>query len=399
MIKRDVVIIGAGAAGLMCARMSALQGQSTLLLERNARVGKKVLISGGGRCNFTNLGASAQNYVSHNPHFIKSALAAFGAHDFLELVEQHHIAYHEKHKGQLFCDHSSKDIVEMLLKELNTYGAEVWTDSPVEDVSSTKDGSFLIQVGTKNICTPKLVIACGGLSWPKLGVSDFGYQIARQFGHTVTPLAPALVPFEFDAETYRIFGSLSGIALPVRIQTQGLNDKLIGFDEDLLFTHRGISGPACLQISLHWKGKTPIQVDLLPGQSAFEILKKERSSRPQARVHSVLSNYLPERLAQCLTHTFLAQPEKELSNQSDREFQKLDHAIHQWSFLPLKSEGYAKAEVTRGGVSTDELSSKTMESKIQPGLYFIGEVVDVTGWLGGYNLQWAWASGYAAGTH
>jgi predicted Rossmann fold flavoprotein len=392
----DVVVIGAGAAGLMCAIEAGKRGRKVLVLEHNDRVGKKIGISGGGRCNFTNLGATWECYESANPAFCKSALARYTQWDFLALVEKHGIAYHEKTLGQQFCDGSSREIIAMLLAECASAGVEIEVNCRVASV--TKPERFRVETAGGELEPEAVVIATGGLSFAKLGASDFGYRVARQFGLEVTPLRPGLVPLTLEGEALREASSLSGVSLPVIAEAGGRQ-----FAESLLFTHRGLSGPAVLQVSSYWREGEPVRLDLLPGQEAARILAEGR--RSNADLAAVLGREWPRRLAEVWVE---ARPElgsagklarsRPLAQWRREELEAVAKSLHGWTLWPSGTEGYAKAEVTLGGVDTRELSSKTMESKKVQGLYFIGEVVDVTGWLGGYNFQWAWASGFAAGT-
>lgn len=385
-MKRDVIVIGAGAAALMCAMAAGRRGRSVLVLEHAERAGKKILISGGGRCNFTNLNAGPENYLSANPDFCKSALARYRPADFIRLVEQHGIAWHEKKLGQLFCDGSSRQIVEMLLKECEEAGVELRLNCRVTEVRRT-DG-FALETSLGAFECDSLVIATGGLSFPKLGATDFGYGVARQFGLRIVPPEPGLVPLTFGETERRLFAELSGVSLDAKVTAGGTS-----FRESILFTHRGVSGPAILQISSYRRENEAIVMDLLPGESALDLLLAERGTNRELK--TVLGRWLPQRFVQqwCAQYA----PSRPMNRYSDRELKELAARMQRWEFLPSGTEGYAKAEVTRGGVDTGELSSKTMECRQVQGLYFIGEVVDVTGWLGGYNFQWAWASGHAAG--
>lgn len=385
----DTVIAGGGAAGLMCAIEAGRRGRRVLVLERAERCGKKILMSGGGRCNFTNLYVEPERYLSANPHFHKSALARYTQWDFIALVDAHGIAYHEKELGQLFCDGSSKQIVKMLLDECARAGVRIEVRSEVDRIERTDQGFELATTAGPMRCE-SLVIASGGLSIPKMGATGFGYRIARRFGHTVLPTRAGLVPLTFDHETLAAFSELKGVSLPV---TAACDRR--GFGAGMLFTHRGISGPAILQVSSYWEPGEAVTVDLLPGVDASGWLMEMKVERPDSELHNVLATRLPKRLAQRLCDLMaLSGPVRHLR---DRDLTGLGRRLNAWTFLPEDTEGYRTAEVTLGGVSTDELSSSTMESKKTPGLYFIGEVVDVTGHLGGYNFQWAWASGHAAG--
>ncbi len=384
MQRYDVIVIGAGAAGLMCAFTAARRGRRVALLERNARVGLKIAISGGGRCNFTNLGAAPENYLSQNPRFCASALARYTPEDFIALVEKHRIAYHEKKLGQLFCDQSSREIIEMLLAECAIAEVEVRCGCRVQTVE--KADCFSLGTNQGPLEAEALVVATGGLSFPKLGATDFGYLLAEQFGLRLTTTRPGLVPVTL-AETER-FPELSGVALPVRAQVGDAT-----FAEAMLITHRGLSGPAILQASSFWRAGEEIFLDLLPNAPGDDWLFAQRDSAATAQ--QVLERHWPARFAAAWCSRY-ASP-KPLAQLRRGDLEALAQNVHRWSIQPNDTEGYPKAEVTVGGVDTSELSSKTMAARKVPGLYFIGEVVDVTGWLGGYNFQWAWASGVAAG--
>ena len=376
----DVVVIGGGAAGLMCAITAGRRGRRVALLEHNARVGLKIAISGGGRCNFTNLNTTPENYLSENPRFSASALARYTPEDFVVLVEKHRIAYHEKKLGQLFCDQSSRQINEMLLAECAIAEVEVRCGARVESIA--KGERFSLGTKRGEIECDALVIATGGLSFAKLGASDFGYQVAEQFGLVLVRPRPGLVPLTFQPNE---FAELSGVALPVRARAHGAS-----FEEAMLITHRGLSGPAILQVSSFWRAGDAVTLDLLPQFPGDTWMREDRRNAQQ-----LLENHWPARFAAawCALHA----SSKPLAQLPKRERENLATLVHAWPVLPNDTEGYPKAEVTVGGVATSELSSKTMEVRKVPGLYFIGEVVDVTGWLGGYNFQWAWASGHAAG--
>jgi predicted Rossmann fold flavoprotein len=382
----DVIIIGGGAAGLMCAIVAGRRGRKVLLLEHNERIGKKILISGGGRCNFTNLGATAANYLSAHPDFCKSALARYTPYDFISLVEQHNIAYHEKTLGQQFCDTSSREIVELLLRECDEAGVQVRTGCRVTDVR--KPGTFHVETSSGDFTCDSLVIATGGLSFPNLGATDFGYRIAKQFDLALTELRPGLVPLTFLPSHQKRFSELSGLSLPVTIHYKGRS-----FTESMLITHRGISGPAVLQISSYWEEGGTLEIDLMPGVNGKEFLKAQ--GRSGTTLERVLAQAWPARFAEAWAPPDLAA--RRMAELSGKQLDELGAQINRWPIAFAGTEGYAKAEVTLGGVATSELSSKTMEARRVPGLFFIGEVVDVTGWLGGYNFQWAWASGNAAG--
>ena len=381
---RDVIVLGAGAAGLMCAIEAGKRGRRVMVIEHNDRVGKKILISGGGRCNFTNLNAGPENYLSRQPDFCKSALARYTPWDFVALVEKHGIAYHEKKLGQQFCNGSSREIINLLLTECEHAGVEIKLNCRVGEVRKA-DRFSLATNGSAFECH-SLVVATGGLSFPKLGATDFGYRLARQFGLPLTEIRPGLVPLTF-APPDAPLGKLSGVSVPVVARCDGA-----AFEENLLFTHRGVSGPAVLQISSYWREGQAVAFDLLPGNSAAEVLAKARKEPIDAA--TLLSRYWPRRFAEAWCTRYA--PAKKLPHFTAAEMKDLAAALNAWPLQFSGTEGYPKAEVTLGGVDTASLSSKTMEARQVPGLFFIGEVVDVTGWLGGYNFQWAWASGHAA---
>ncbi|GAA4867661.1 NAD(P)/FAD-dependent oxidoreductase [Luteimonas vadosa] len=385
----DVLVIGAGAAGLMCALTAGQRGRRVVVLERANKVGKKILMSGGGRCNFTNIGTTPANFLSANPHFCKSALARYTPSDFIALVDRHGIPWHEKELGQLFCDRSSKDIVRMLLDECEAAGVHVVTECEAASVARGSDG-FLVRASTGDFDCASLVVASGGLSIPSLGGSGLGYQLARQFGHDVLPTRAGLVPLTLSGRHAERLCDLSGVALPVEASCNGQS-----FRNAMLVTHRGLSGPAILQISSYWQPGDALRLDLLPGLDVAAHLRAQRSERPAAELRTVLADLMPRRFAHRLCEEWLGnRPMRELG---DRALREIASALGQWPVIASGTEGYRTAEVTLGGVDTDGLSSTTMMSRHVPGLYFIGEVVDVTGWLGGYNFQWAWASGRAAG--
>ena len=389
MISYDVVIIGGGAAGLMCAIEAGKRGRRVLVIERSGQIGKKILISGGGRCNFTNLNVTPENFLSANRHFCKSALARFRPADFIAMVERNGIAYHEKERGQLFCDLSAKLIVTMLANECRQAGVRIDVNGVVTSVDREGEG-FTIETGGPPIHATSLVIASGGLSIPKMGATNFGYELAKRFGHGIVPTYPALVPLTFSADDLARYQDLSGIGLPVEASCNGQS-----FSAPMLFTHRGISGPAILQISSYWKPGEELRINLLPSGDAAEWLLERQQSRPAAELKSVLAERFSKRLAQRLSEIrFDSRP---LRQYRAAELLQVAAQLQSWAFYPIGTEGYRTAEVTAGGVDTDELSSTTMESKKVRGLYIIGEVVDVTGHLGGFNFQWAWASGHAAG--
>ncbi len=386
----DALVIGGGAAGLMCARVAAQRGRRVHVIEHANRCGKKILMSGGGRCNFTNTGATAANFISANPHFCKSALARYPPQRFIDMVERHGIAYHEKELGQLFCDDSSKQIVKMLLDECADAGVRIDTGCSVERVQRSEDG-FRVRTTHGELRATSLVIATGGLSVPSMGATGFGYELARQFGHTVLPTRAGLVPLTLTGKHQERLADLSGVALPVAAHCNGRE-----FSNFMLITHRGVSGPSILQISSYWNVGDALHLDLLPQDDAFDALKRLRAKRPAAELRTVLGELLPKRFAERLCEVwFQSRP---MCQFNEPELRAIAGQLQRWPLIASGTEGYRTAEVTLGGVDTNELSSTTMESKRAPGLYFIGEVVDVSGWLGGYNFQWAWASGYAAGS-
>jgi predicted Rossmann fold flavoprotein len=393
------VVIGAGAAGLMCAIAAGQRGRRVLVLERANKPGKKILMSGGGRCNFTNLYVEPENFLSENPHFCKSALSRYSQWDFIDLVCQHGIGYHEKTLGQLFCDDSSKDILNMLLDEVEKAGVTLKIQCEITQVSF--EGSYQLQTSEGEIKAESVVVASGGLSVPTLGGSDFGYQLAEQFGHTLVPLRPALVPFTFTDGFKLLSEKLSGVSVRARIHTEvdtkvGANEQ--SFLENILFTHRGLSGPAVLQISSYWREGLSVTVDLLPETNCQVFLTEQKQQQPKSMLRTVLSQLLPKKLVLELeTMWWPEQAEKPLAELPELLLSGIADKIHGWKLKPSGTEGYRTAEVTLGGVDTNAVSSKTMESLKQPSLYFVGEVLDVTGHLGGFNFQWAWASGFAAG--
>ena len=391
MTHADVLVLGGGAAGLMCAITAAGRERDVIVLERSNRIGKKILMSGGGRCNFTNLYCEPANFLSHNPHFCKSALSRYTQNNFIALVEKHGIRYHEKSLGQLFCDNSSKDIVAMLQKECGDAGVRIVTDCSVDRVEQ-KDG-YIISTNLGRYSCESLVVATGGLSIPRMGASGFGFELARQFGHEVYETRAALVPFTFTGAMQEMMARLSGVSTAATVR---VNDT--SFSEDILFTHRGLSGPAILQISSYWGPGDNLEIDLLPGTDASDLLLAAKSEQPRTLPRSILAEHLPRKLVMELQGLLWAQhadtPIGELANDMLRD---IGAGLNDWQLRPAATEGYRTAEVTLGGVNTNELSSKTMESQKHAGLYFIGEVVDVTGHLGGFNFQWAWASGHAAG--
>lgn len=385
-MKVDVLVIGGGAAGLMCAIAAGQRGRSVLVAEHANKVGKKILMSGGGRCNFTNLGVTPTNFLSANPHFAKSALARYTPADFIALVEKYHIAYHEKELGQLFCDVSSKLIVRMLLDECAAADVRIETGFSVGNLRKTDTG-FTASTPQGEAHAQSLVIASGGLSIPTMGASGFGYDVARQFSHTVLPLRAGLVPLIQSGKHQQRYADLAGVAL---VQVEARAGKQ-AFRAGMLFTHRGISGPAILQASSYWLPGDELRIDLAPDTDATDWLHAEREARPAMELKNVLAGILPKRLAQRLCDVWFAS--KPMRQYSDKELAAIGTQLNDWPLVASGTEGYRTAEVTLGGVDTNELSSSTMQSRHVPGLYFIGEVVDVTGWLGGYNFQWAWASG------
>ncbi|MDT0619725.1 NAD(P)/FAD-dependent oxidoreductase [Salinisphaera sp. P385] len=390
MTDPDVIVLGGGAAGLMCAIEAGRRGRRVLVLEGSNRAGKKILMSGGGRCNFTNLDVTPENFLSANPHFCKSALARYTQWDFIALVERHGIAWHEKELGQLFCDESSKQIVAMLLAECEAAGVRIEVRADVGSVTRLEDEGFRVPTALGPFTAESLVVATGGLSIPKMGASGFGYELARQFGHRLQPTRAGLVPLTFEPPERDRYADLAGVALPAATEAGGHR-----FDAGLLFTHRGISGPAILQLSSYWQPGDTATVDLLPDRDAEAWLTERRAARPDAGLRGVLAEALPRRLAQQLID--LGLPDRPLRQLQPADIRATAERLHAWSFSPAGTEGYRTAEVTLGGVNVDEVSSSRFESKRVPGLFFIGEVLDVTGHLGGYNFQWAWASGHAAG--
>ena len=389
VIDSDVLVIGAGAAGLFAALTAGQRGRRVQVIDHANKVGKKILMSGGGRCNFTNTGTTAANYLSANPHFCKSALARYTPADFIALVEKHRIAYHEKELGQLFCDTSSKAIVRLLLNECAQAGVQVRTDTAVEAIETIADGW---QVRTSNgVYTARsLIVATGGLSVPTMGATGFGYEIAKRFGHSVLPTRAGLVPLTLSGKPLERFDGLSGVALEVEAQCGKAS-----FRNQLLITHRGISGPAILQISNYWQPGKELRLDLLPGTDALTWLQQMKAERGASELRTVLGEILPKRLAQRLCEQWLG--DKPVRQFDERQLQTAASLLNDFPLTASGTEGYRTAEVTLGGVDTAKVSSASMESKLQPGLFLVGEVLDVTGWLGGYNFQWAWASGHAAG--
>ena len=385
----DVVVVGAGAAGMMCAIETGKRGRKTLLVDHARTPGEKIRISGGGRCNFTNTRTAASGFLSNNPRFCISALKRYAPADFIALVDRHGIAWHEKALGQLFCDGSAKQIVDLLLAEMRAARVTTTLGAPVRGIEKTPEG-FTVDLDGRIIACSSLVVATGGKSIPKMGATGFGYELARKFGLKVVDTRPALVPLTFEIGLLERLKSLAGVAVEARVR----HGKTT-FDEAMLFTHRGLSGPAILQISSYWREGDEIEVDMAPGVDVFTELKKARTSHGRQAVHTALGEFLPRRVAQLIAET--EGVAGNLADRPDKALRRMATAVNAWRVKPVGSEGYRTAEVTLGGVDTDELDSRTLAARSVPGLYFIGEVVDVTGWLGGYNFQWAWASGWCAG--
>ncbi|QND64085.1 NAD(P)/FAD-dependent oxidoreductase [Mesorhizobium loti] len=389
MQSYDVVIIGAGAAGMMCAVEAAKRGRSVLILDHAAMPGEKIRISGGGRCNFTNIHASPKNFLSGNPHFCISALSRYTQRDFIALVERHRIAYHEKTLGQLFCDGSARQIIDMLVSEMQGRGVELALSTRVEDVRKTAEG-FVLALSTGLVACQSLVVACGGKSIPKMGATGFGYELAERFGLAIIETRPALVPLTFDANTLERLAPLAGNAVDAEVACGKTR-----FSEAMLFTHRGVSGPSILQISSYWREGDEIRIAMLPGVDVADLVRAAKRGNGRQAVQTVLANHLPKRLAQSIAER--TGIDGNLADLSDAQIKTVAAAVNDWRIKPAGSEGYRTAEVTLGGVDTNGLDQKTMQAKSVPGLFFIGEAVDVTGWLGGYNFQWAWSSGWVAG--
>jgi predicted Rossmann fold flavoprotein len=391
----DVVIVGAGAAGLFCAGVAGQRGLKVLVLDHSDKVAEKVRISGGGRANFTNRDIDVRqphkNFLSENPNFCRSALSRYTPADFIELVQKHGIGFHEKHKGQLFCDRSAEDLIQMLLRECEAGGVQRWQPCAVKAMRVNGDSTYEIDTDRGTVTSRAVVVATGGLSIPKIGATDFGYRIARQFGFRLVEPRPGLVPLTFDGDAWAPYSNLAGLALPVQIET-GSKKERMAFLEDLLFTHRGLSGPGILQISSYWRDGTPIRLNLAPDVNLPEALSRAKATSRKLLANE-LAHLVPSRLADAWVQQD-ADWQRPVAEATDKALARLAERLSRWEITPTGSEGYKKAEVTLGGVDTRDLSSQSMESK-QPGLYFIGEVVDVTGWLGGYNFQWAWASAHA----
>lgn len=391
-IQTDILIIGASASGLMCAIEAGKRGRKVIVLDHVNKPGKKILMSGGGRCNFTNYHVSAENYISHNPHFCKSALSRYTQWDFLALVNQYEIPFHERSNGQLFCNNSAKDILNMLLSECEKYSVTIKLKTEISSLEKLSNNNFQITTDSKNYTCQSLVVATGGLSIPKMCATPLGYKIAQQFGMRVWPTSAGLVAFTLQPADKERFSPLSGIAIESVVSNQR-----ISFRENILYTHRGLSGPAILQISSYWQPGESISINLLPDINLAEMLKKAQQQHPQQQLKNYLALHLPKRVIDALVEESLS--DKALQTLSHKEFKSVADQLQNWTIKPNATLGYRTAEVTLGGVDCDTLSSKSMESRTIPGLYFIGEVVDVTGWLGGYNFQWAWSSGWCAGQY
>ena len=388
----DVIVIGAGAAGLMCAVSAGYRGRSVLILDNAKKAGRKLLISGGGRCNFTNNNISTDAFICANPHFVKSALSRYTAWHFIDLVERHGVAYHERDHGQLFCDDSAKDIVDMLHTECEWAGVKIQLRTEIIAIAKSDNDRFQLSTSQGELSCQSLVIATGGLSMPKLGATPYGYKVAEQFGLQVKSTSAGLVPFTLQQHDKDKYAALSGVSLPAQITTA----NGASFKEALLFTHRGLSGPAVLQVSSYWRAGESISIDLLPDSDISETLAEMTAASPNQALKTALARLLPKRLVDIFYADELL-PECNLKQLQHKDIAAIVSLLHSWQIKPNGTEGYRTAEVTLGGVDTDELSSKTMEAKQVPGLYFVGEVMDVSGWLGGYNFQWAWSSGWCAG--
>ena len=388
LIKRDVIIIGAGAAGLMCAIEAGKRGRKVSVIDHAKKTGQKIRISGGGNCNFTNINAGPEHYISQNPHFCKSALSRFTPGDFISLLEKHGIGYHEKENGQLFCNEGSGAVINMLRKECGEAGVEIHLNCRISEINKQK--LFKVMINSNAFLSGSLVIATGGLSYPKLGATGFGHKIAEKFGLMVTPLKPALVPLLFNQKDLSSFSELSGVSVKTKVSCN--NKEFCG---NILFTHKMLSGPAILQISSYWNNGDAVHIDLLPDVDIYGHIIEKRQSRME--IKNLLALYFPKRFIQKWCEMYIRS--KPVCQYTDKELEDIVRRLKNWEIKPSGTEGYSRAEVTLGGVDTDELSSKTMAAKKVPGLYFVGEVVDVTGHLGGYNLQWAWSSGYAAGRY
>ena len=392
MKKVDVIIVGASASGLMCAIEAAKRGRHVVVLDHANKAGKKILMSGGGRCNFTNYDVSSENYISHNHHFVKSALSRFTQWDFIAMVESYKIPYHEREHGQLFCDNSSKDILDLLLNECKKNNVKIQLNTSINKIEHKSDHHFIITSNTDDYHCQSLVIASGGLSIPKMGATPFGYKVAEQFNIKVWPTSAGLVPFTLHNQDKETLSDLSGIAINSIVNT---NNK--SFRENILFTHRGLSGPAILQISSYWTAGEAIEINLLPDINLLEELNSTNKKQPQIKLKTLLHRLLPKRLVNVFIKTELL--DKTLQEISYKQLQFVAAVFQNWTIKPNSTEGYRTAEVTLGGVDCDALSSKTFESKTVAGLYFVGEVMDISGWLGGYNFQWSWSSGWCAGQY
>lgn len=388
--KTEVIIIGAGAAGLMCAIEAGKRGRRVVVLDQANKPGKKILMSGGGRCNFTNLHINPTAYISHNPHFCKSALSRYTQWDFIDLVKRHHIPFHEKTLGQLFCDEKSKAILDMLLQECELVAVDIRLNADIERIEKLSDHHFKIKSNRGDFHCQSLVIASGGLSIPTMGASPFGYQVAEQFGIKVWPTRAGLVPFTLQPEDKAKYEVLSGVAVDSLVS----NDE-ISFRENMLFTHRGLSGPSILQLSSYWTPGEAIEINFLPDMDLLAFLLAAKDHEPQKLLKTILTCYLPKRMLEIFLSSTLA--DKKIATIANKELEDLADHLQKWQIKPNGTEGYRTAEVTLGGVDCNAISSKTMQATAVPGLYFIGEVLDVTGWLGGYNFQWAWSSGWASG--
>ena len=395
MKRVDVAVIGAGAAGLFCAAQAGQRGARVLLIDHADKVAEKIRISGGGRCNFTNRDATPANFHSRNPHFCRSALARYTSQDFISLVQRHRIAFHEKHRGQLFCDDSSQQIIDLLLRECEEGNVERWQPCSVRALRARENGSMRFELDTERgpVEARSVVIATGGLPVPKIGATDFGMRIAKQFGHEIIEPRPALVPLVFDAAEWAPFVALAGVSIEVEISS-GSGKQRARFLEDLLFTHRGLSGPAVLQASSYWQPGETLQIAFAPGTDWAQTLARAKATS-RRQLGNELAAHLPQRLAQAWLARGGLPEDRPMPEVADKPLRQLAESLSAWRIAPTGTEGWKKAEVMAGGVDTREIDSKSLESKRTPGLYFIGEVVDVTGWLGGYNFQWAWASGYA----
>ena len=402
----DAIIIGGGAAGLMCAGTAAARGRKVLVLEHSNKVGKKILMSGGGRCNFTNMYVENDNFLCSNPHFCKSALSRYTQWDFIALISKYELAYHEKTKGQLFCDNKAKDILNILLAECETYGANILTDCEIKTLkhnaksftkTSSNNARYQLNTNKGSFQCESIVVATGGLSIPTMGATGYGHELAKQFGHKILPREAALVPFILEARSQTLAQELAGLSVDVAAECNNTT-----FNDPLLFTHKGLSGPAILQISNYWYQGDTLEINLLPNHDIKSLFTNWQAQSLKTELKNALGEFIPKRLASAWLNTTIhgdAIISKPVNQYSTKEIDAIHQRFHHWQFIPKGTEGYRTAEVTRGGIHTDGVSSKTFESKLQPGMYFVGEVLDVTGWLGGFNFQWAWASGYCAGEY